>query len=153
MASQPEFLYLLCFGAALVATSLIFLSSDEGQGFSDKRLSRMCSAFPWFFVIGYLVMYSALFSKLWRLSKLLSMRRQAVGVQQVLLPFCFIMAASVIVLILSCGRLSTLSHGYVLRSMTIRWRLLVNAKVEIEQTTESFPTLSLLGFSSLSLPR
>jgi hypothetical protein len=50
-------------------------------------------------VIGYLVMYSALFCKLWRLSKLLSMRRQAVGVQQVLLPFFFIIAASVIVLV------------------------------------------------------
>jgi hypothetical protein len=46
-----------------------------------------------------LVMYSALFSKLWRLSKLLSMRRQAVRVQQVLLPFCVTMAASVVVLV------------------------------------------------------
>jgi hypothetical protein len=98
-ASQPEFLYLLCFGAALVATSLVFLSFDESQGLSEKRLSRMCSAFPWFFVIGYLVMYSALFCKLWRLSKILSMRRQAVRVQQVLLPFFSIMAASVIVLV------------------------------------------------------
>jgi hypothetical protein len=98
-ASQPEFLYLLCFGAALVATSLIFISFDESQGFSDDKLSAMCSAFPWFFVIGYLTMYSALFSKLWRLSKLLSMRRRAVGIQQVLLPFCFIMIASVIILV------------------------------------------------------
>jgi hypothetical protein len=46
-----------------------------------------------------LVMYSALFCKLWRLSKLLSMRRQAVRVQQVLLPFGVIIAASVIVLV------------------------------------------------------
>jgi hypothetical protein len=98
-ASQPEFLYLLCFGAALVATSLVFLSFDERQGFSNKQLSSMCSAFPWFFVIGYLVMYAALFSKLWRLSKLLSMRRRAIGVKQVLLPFCVIIAASLIVLV------------------------------------------------------
>jgi hypothetical protein len=98
-ASQPEFLYLLCFGAALVATSLVFLSFDERQGFSNKKLSRMCSAFPWFFVIGYMVMYAALFSKLWRLSKLLSMRRRAIDVKQVLLPFCVILAASFIVLV------------------------------------------------------
>jgi gamma-aminobutyric acid type B receptor len=98
-ASQPEFLYLLCFGAALVATSLIFISFDESQGFSDDKLSAMCSAFPWFFVIGYLTMYSALFSKLWRLSKLLSMRRRAVGIQQVLLPFCVMITATVIILV------------------------------------------------------
>jgi hypothetical protein len=98
-ASQPEFLYLLCFGAALVATSLVFLSFDERQGFSNKKLSSMCSAFPWFFVIGYMVMYAALFSKLWRLSKLLSMRRRAIGVKQVLLPFCVVIAASLIVLV------------------------------------------------------
>jgi hypothetical protein len=57
-ASQPEFLCLLCFGTALGATSLVFISFDESQGMSDERLSHMCSAFPWFFVIGYLVMYS-----------------------------------------------------------------------------------------------
>ena len=99
-ASQPEFLYLLCFGASLVSTSPIFLSFDENQGWSEDKLSASCSAFPWFFVIGYLIMYCALFSKLWRLSMVLSMRRRgAVGIQQVLLPFCFIIAASIIILI------------------------------------------------------
>jgi hypothetical protein len=97
--SQPQFLYLLCFGAALQAVSLVFVSFDESHGFSDDRLDMACSAFPWFFVIGYLIQYCAVFSKLWRLSKLLSLRRRAVDIKQVLLPFSLIISSSVIILI------------------------------------------------------
>jgi hypothetical protein len=56
-ASQPEFLYSLCFGAALVASSSYFFSFDESYGFSEQQLSRGCSAYVWFFVIGYLIMF------------------------------------------------------------------------------------------------
>ena len=62
-ASQPEFLYLLCFGAAIQAVSLIFISFDESRGWSEQQLDVACEAFPWFFVIGYLVQYCAVFSK------------------------------------------------------------------------------------------
>ena len=63
-ASQPQFLYLLCFGATLQAVSLIFASFDEDwRGWSADQLSRTCAAIPWFFVIGYLVQYCAIFSK------------------------------------------------------------------------------------------
>lgn len=80
----------MCMGASLVATSLIFISFDEDQGWSEAKLSRACVAFPWFFVLGYEVQYCALVCKLWRLSKLLQMRRRAVAVKQVLTPFCFV---------------------------------------------------------------
>ena len=98
-AAQPEFLGILCFGSALVASSLIFISFDESFGVSDETLDAMCSAWPWFFVTGYLITYCALFSKLWRLSQLLQMRRRAVRIKQVLWPFCLIIAGSMIVLI------------------------------------------------------
>ncbi|CAB9498952.1 Gamma-aminobutyric acid (GABA) B receptor [Seminavis robusta] len=97
-ASQPEFLYLLCLGSAMVAFSIFFISWDEDKGVSEDTLSGFCSAFPWFFVIGYQVMYLALFFKLWRLSKLLSMRRQAVQINQVLIPFGIVIFLSVIIL-------------------------------------------------------
>lgn len=97
-ASQPEFLYMLCFGACLVSISLIFISFDEQKGWSEEKLSKGCAAFPWLFVLGYLTMYCALFSKLWRLTKLLSMRRQVVGVQNVLLPFLAVIGSTLIVL-------------------------------------------------------
>jgi hypothetical protein len=62
-ASQPQFLYAICFGAALMVTSLIFVSFDESNGWSEDKLDAACSAFPWFFAIGYLVQYCAAFSK------------------------------------------------------------------------------------------
>jgi hypothetical protein len=62
-ASQPEFLYLLCCGAALQAISLICISFDESYGWTENKLSIACSFSLWFFVIGYLVQYCAIFSK------------------------------------------------------------------------------------------
>lgn len=62
-ASQPEFLYLLCAGSTMVALSLLFISWDEDKGMSQENLSAFCSVFPWLFVIGYQVMYLALFFK------------------------------------------------------------------------------------------
>jgi 7 transmembrane sweet-taste receptor of 3 GCPR len=98
-AGQPEFLYLLCFGAALVAPSSIFLSFDESDGLTTEQLSGLCNAFPWFFIVGYLVMYCALICKLWRLSKLMQMRRKAVHAQQVLFPILIIMGCCFVILI------------------------------------------------------
>jgi len=130
-ASQPEFLYLLCLGSTMVGLSLFFISWDEDKGVSQEQLSRYCSVFPWLFVIGYQVMYLALFFKvsrfvltrssplyrtflrfffsyctsffyfaiqLWRLSKLLSLRRQIVQVHQALIPFAGVVACSMILL-------------------------------------------------------
>ena len=97
-ASQPEFLILMCFGACLVSVSLVFLSFDESYVDNEETLSRMCVAFPWFFVLGYEVMYCALVCKLWRLSRLLQMRRRKVALQQVLCPFAAVTFAILVVL-------------------------------------------------------
>jgi len=98
-ASQPEFLYLLCFGAALVGMTSIFSSFDEDKGLSEEQLTKMCQVSPFLFVIGYLAMYCALFSKLWRLSRLLQLRRQAVQIKQVLWPLICIGMSAIFVLV------------------------------------------------------
>jgi 7 transmembrane sweet-taste receptor of 3 GCPR len=99
-ASQPEFLYILCVGAGLVAPSSIFFAFDENNGLTEQQLSGLCSTFPWLFVVGYLLMYCALFSKLWRLSMLLQMRRKAIHFQHVLLPCVILLTCSIVVLII-----------------------------------------------------
>ncbi len=65
-ASQPEFLYLLCFGSFLFSTSIVTRSFDEGVGLSVNQLSRLCMATPWLVSLGDSVIYLSLFSKVGR---------------------------------------------------------------------------------------
>lgn len=96
-ASQPEFLLLLCLGAFLVSLSAV-AHFDEDKGLSKRQLNIACGVQPWFFILGYLIMYCALFSKLWRISQLLQLRRQAVHIQKTLIPFAIFTALCVVVL-------------------------------------------------------
>jgi gamma-aminobutyric acid type B receptor len=97
--SQPEFLYLMCFGSTLVSSSVAFLSFDESQGLTEDELSQLCAVFPWFFVVGYLIIYCAIFSKLWRIFKLMSMTRQRITFQRALWPFAIFFTGNLIVLL------------------------------------------------------
>lgn len=98
-AAQPEFVLLLILGASMVAMSLLLISFDESYGWSTDKLSNACTAFPWLFVIGYLVMYCAVSCKLYRINKIFSARRMKVPIQQVLWPFAIIITASAVVLV------------------------------------------------------
>lgn len=98
-AAQPEFLHCICIGSSLVALSMIFISFDESYGWSTDQLSTACATFPWLFVVGYLVMYCAVYCKLLRVRKVFSMNRRKVTIAQVLWPFLLILASSIVVLI------------------------------------------------------
>eukprot|EP00934_Nitzschia_sp_Nitz4_P006867 Nitzschia sp. Nitz4//scaffold133_size116822//25862//27321//NITZ4_003798-RA/size116822-augustus-gene-0.105-mRNA-1//1//CDS//3329535369//6857//frame0 len=97
-AAQPQFLYLIVVGMILMITSLVFVSFDESNGWTQEDLDKACSGFPWFFVTGYLVQYCAVFSRLWRVSKLLSVSRRAVDFKRVVLPFLIFIGATFLVL-------------------------------------------------------
>jgi hypothetical protein len=60
---QPEFLYMACFGAFLVAVNSLFLGFDESSGWDQRALDRKCVAMTWVRYIGLLTVYMALFSK------------------------------------------------------------------------------------------
>lgn len=98
-AAQPEFLHCICIGSSLVALSMIFISFDESYGWSTDQLSAACATFPWLFVVGYLVMYCAVYCKLLRVRKVFSLNRRKVTIFQVLWPFLLILASSIVVLI------------------------------------------------------
>ena len=92
-------------GAGRDVSNLV--SFDEDKGKTEEQLDAMCAAFPWLFVVGYLTICCALFSKLWRLIQLLQLRRQAVSFRQAPWPFHLIMACSLLVLVVwqSIGQL------------------------------------------------
>lgn len=98
-ASQPEFLYLLCLGAFLLSSAIFPMSFDESYGWSESQLDKGCMAVPWLIFSGYLVIYLALFTKLWRLQKVMSFRRQKVTVFHVMGPFAVFSLSCLAVLI------------------------------------------------------
>jgi gamma-aminobutyric acid type B receptor len=75
-------------------SAVLPLSFDEGKGWSTQQLGSACMAVPWLFCLGYLITYGALFSKLWRIHRVLQMRRQAILIKQVVWPslVLFVMA-------------------------------------------------------------
>lgn len=62
-AAQPEFLGVLCIGSIVTSFAILTVSFDESHGWSTTQLSKACMATPWLFVLGYVIAYSALFSK------------------------------------------------------------------------------------------
>ena len=63
IAAQPPFLYVLCVGSILTTTVIFIDSFDEGSGWDDAMLDRVCIAIPWLLSLGHIVTYSALFTK------------------------------------------------------------------------------------------
>lgn len=96
-ASQPEFLYLLCFGSCLLTCAIIPLSFDESTS-STQFLNGACIAVPWLFAAGYIVVYSALFMKLWRVDRVLAFARRRVEIKHVAWPFVLLLLSGVAVL-------------------------------------------------------
>jgi len=102
-AAQPYFLYLICLGAAVCASAIFPLSFDESYGWSSTQLSHACMSVPWVFSLGYMITYGALFSKLWRVNKVLQPVHRKIDIKQVLWPFVALTALTVLILSLWTG--------------------------------------------------
>jgi len=99
LAAQPPFLALLCAGALLMSTAIFTLSWDESFGWSNTSLSIACSLTPWFFFAGHLLMFSAMFTKLWRLDRVLQFQRgKTVKAVEVIGPLVFLLLVAVVLL-------------------------------------------------------
>jgi gamma-aminobutyric acid type B receptor len=86
--SQPEFLYVMLAGCLTMTMAIITFSFDEGDGWTDQMLDRACIAGPWLISLGYSSIYCALFSKLWRINKVLQFARRKVEVSFTLALSC-----------------------------------------------------------------
>jgi gamma-aminobutyric acid type B receptor len=97
-AAQPIFLYMICVGAALSASAIFTRSFDESFGWSEQQLSRACMASVWLFSSGYIIIYGALFAKLWRINRVLQFTRRTIEVKQVAGPSLLLVLTAVIIL-------------------------------------------------------
>lgn len=68
IASQPVFLYLICAGTFVMATS-VFTFGIEDDIASDEISSVACMANYWLYALGFTAVISAVFSKMWMLGK------------------------------------------------------------------------------------
>jgi len=98
LAAQPVFLYVLCFGSIVHSMTILVISYDESYGWDEQQLSRACMAIPWLFCIGHIITYGTLFSKLWRVNRVLQFSRRRVGIRHVLWPSALLFAAAVLIL-------------------------------------------------------
>jgi hypothetical protein len=67
-ASQPVFLGMICFGCILLASTIIPLSFDDSNA-SGIGTDAACIFRYWLCPIGFCIIFSALFSKLWRVNR------------------------------------------------------------------------------------
>ncbi|CAB9505757.1 Gamma-aminobutyric acid (GABA) B receptor [Seminavis robusta] len=100
-AGQPQFLSQLCVGTLLMALAVIPMSAQGKH--SNPRLDMACMTSPWLICLGFVIAFSALFSKTWRLNQLMksgmSMKRITVEAKDVLWPFVGLVTINVAMLL------------------------------------------------------
>jgi hypothetical protein len=103
VAAQPYFLYELCLGIFISASTIFTISNDESYGWTDQELGRACMAIPWLLSLGHIITYGALFSKLWRINKVLQFSRRKIEIRQVAWPSALLFVAAIAILSLWTG--------------------------------------------------
>jgi hypothetical protein len=68
-AAQPEFLHMITVGATLLALTIFPNSFDESHGWDAKMIGRACTSSPWLVSTGFMLIYTGLWLKLWRINK------------------------------------------------------------------------------------
>lgn len=104
-SAQPLFLLLLISGIVIFASTIIPLSFDD-KGVSEEMTEffavGVCMSQPWLAFIGFSVIFSALFSKTWRINRLFHSAegagRMTVSYKDVMAPFATLVTCNVIVL-------------------------------------------------------
>ena len=101
-ASQPAFMVMICSGALIMGAAIVPLSIDD-ENYSQRGTDIACMSFPWLMAIGFCTIFSALFSKTWRIVALLEkaqrLKRVKISVKDVLAPFFALLTVNVITLV------------------------------------------------------
>ena len=66
----------------------------QGVGWTEEALDRSCIALPWFLYSGAILIYSGLFTKLWRVHKVLQFSRRRVPIRHLVKPMIGIFVAT-----------------------------------------------------------
>jgi hypothetical protein len=83
--SQIEFMTLICFGAIISSSTVIALSFQAGSDEDTSHASAGCTAAPFLYTIGWVLQYSSLSAKTFRLYKVMESKKR---MQRVTITFC-----------------------------------------------------------------
>lgn len=93
---------MICAGVLIMAPAIFTLSVDD-EHFSTRGASMACMATPWLLSLGFTISFAALFSKTWRINKILTdpkrFQRVKVDAKDVLGPFGVFFTMNAILLI------------------------------------------------------
>jgi gamma-aminobutyric acid type B receptor len=70
-ASQPVFMAMLCVGCLIMASAMISLGIEDRRQYGQKGTDIACMSIPWLLSIGFCTMFSALFTKTWRIVRIM----------------------------------------------------------------------------------
>ena len=101
-ASQPIFLYMICAGSAILGSTIVPLSIDDGVA-SIQGCHVACASIPWLLSIGFSLIFCSMFTKTWRINRIYAssaaFKRVRVTVFDVAKPMIILLGLNVIVLI------------------------------------------------------
>ncbi|CAB9528080.1 Gamma-aminobutyric acid (GABA) B receptor [Seminavis robusta] len=110
-ASQPEFLIAICFGCVVLASAIIPMSLDDGVleedggcvGCTCAGCDVACMSSPWLYAMGFVIIFASLFSKIWRMNRLISgaahFRRLKLSARDVIVPLVVLLSLNLIFLV------------------------------------------------------
>jgi hypothetical protein len=146
-AAQPFFLLIVLGGIVILSSTIIPLSLDDGgdpDSISSTFAVGICMSIPWLAFTGFTVIFSALFSKTWRINQVFragnSHARVQVSTMDVLAPFAVIFTCNVIVLICWTA-LDPLTYTRVVGEGTDFW----NREIESYGTCRSDKAVAFLS--------
>lgn len=97
-ASQPVFLVMICFGAIVFGSAIVAFSIDDSIA-TTEQCSKACMSIPWLVFLGWSILFSALFAKIWRVNIVyqnsMKFRRLKVSETDVLRPFALLFVCNV----------------------------------------------------------
>eukprot|EP00984_Skeletonema_dohrnii_P009559 scaffold3657_cov114-Skeletonema_dohrnii-CCMP3373.AAC.5 len=102
--SQPESLFLLCVGAFISTSTIIPLTlAEAAPGESTRGASAACRSIPFLYSLGWVLMYTSLTAKSWRLFKVASnaelVRRVKISVNEIYVTVAVVVLFDLIILI------------------------------------------------------
>ena len=104
-SSQPIFLYLILVGTLMMSATIITLTIDGQHGECERstRCDIACNLNVWFLTTGFTLVFTALFSKSWRLNKIIQashkLKRVTIKIKDVLHPLVVLLIANTTILL------------------------------------------------------